>query len=58
MYGSSMHRESDMVWQARSLSFAYFVLHSKLGEPYSVDTLNPVVCDHFLLATQQSESKA
>ena len=50
--------ESDIVWKARSLRFAYSVLRPKLGEPYSAETLISVFREHFPLGTQQSEHEA
>ena len=44
--------ESDIVWKARSLRFAYSVFRSKLGEPYSAETLISVFREHFPLGTQ------
>ena len=50
--------ESDIVWEARNLRFAYSVLRPKLGEPYSAETLISVFREHFPLGTQQSEHEA
>ena len=50
--------ESDIVWKARCLRFAYSVLRPKLGEPYSAETLILVFREHFPLGTQQLEHEA
>ena len=50
--------ESDVVWKTYSVKFAYNILRSKLGEPYSAETLISVLRDHFSLSSQQSANKA
>lgn len=50
--------ESDVVWKARLIRFAYNILRPKLGEPYSAETLISTIRDHFPLSSQQSENEA
>ena len=50
--------ESNIVWKARSLRFAYSVLRPKLGESYSMETLISIFRKHFPLRTQQLEHEA
>ena len=50
--------ESEIVWKARSLDFAYIALHSKLGDPHSSEQLIAFVREYFPLDTTQSESNS
>ena len=50
--------EINIVWEERSLCFAYPTIRSKLGYLYSAETLISIVRDHFPLYSTQTDNEA